>query len=296
MNKNITIIYVIYKSGEIFFENIKKLKNFKKIVIDNDPDSNLENIIKKIDKNIDYNKLNKNIGMAKGANLAFTKVKTEFFLYLTADTIIDEKNIDNLLKIFLKYDSVGLSCPIHLDKNNKYSGNYSCHPTLRFLKRNRFEKKIYKSLSKVLPSGDFNTNTVWGAPILLKTSLIKKIGFFDNNYFMYFEDVDLCDRIKKFGFKIIETPTSFCYHYKESSKIISFKNSYITISSFKFSEIYYFSKYEYKYRLRIYFHSFEYFLRIFLNIFLFNKAKTLTNIFRLIGIIRFLFYKKKPKF
>jgi N-acetylglucosaminyl-diphospho-decaprenol L-rhamnosyltransferase len=296
MNKDITIIYVIYKSGEIFFENIKRLKNFKKIVIDNDPNSILKDKIIEIDSTVDYTKLDKNIGMSKAANLAFNKVKTDFFLYLTADTIIDDKNINNLLQIFFKYNSVGLSCPIHLSLDNSYSGNYSCHPIFRFLKRNKLQSKIFKSLSKVLPVGDFSVNTIWGAPILLKTSLIKKIGFFDSNFFMYFEDVDLCDRIKKAKFEIIETPSSFCYHHKGASNITSFKNLYVTTSSFKFSEIYYFSKYGYKYTFRIFLHSFDYFFRIFLNIFLFNKNKIFVNIFRLIGVIRFLFYKKKTKF
>ena len=234
--------------------------------------------------------------MAKGANLAFNKVKTKYFLYITADTIIDESNIYNLLKIFYKYDYIGLSCPIHLSLNSSYSGNYSCHPKFRFLKRDNFEKNIYKSLSKVMPVGDFSVNSVWGAPILLKTSLIKQIGFFDSNFFMYFEDIDLCDRIKKAGFEIIETPSSFCYHHKGSSSISSINSSYITISSFKFSEIYYFSKFGYKYTMRIYLHSLDYLFRIFINIFLFNKKKIFTNIFRLIGVLRFIFYKKKTKF
>ena len=47
MNNNITIIYVIYRSGEIFFDNIRRLNNFKKIVVDNDPNSILEDRIKK---------------------------------------------------------------------------------------------------------------------------------------------------------------------------------------------------------------------------------------------------------
>ena len=94
MNKDITLIFVIYKSGEIFFQNIKQLSNFNKIIIDNDPNSNLELRIKKIDSTVDYTRLDKNIGMAKSANLAFNKVKTDFFLYITADTIIDEKKTD----------------------------------------------------------------------------------------------------------------------------------------------------------------------------------------------------------
>ena len=145
MNNNITIIYVIYKSGDIFFESIKRLNNFKKIIIDNDPNSVLEDQIKKIDNSIDYTKMNRNIGMAKAANLAFSKVKTDFFLYLTADTIIDESNIDNLLKVFFRYNSVGLSCPVHLGSDNSYLGNYSCHPTYRFLKRNKIETKYFES-------------------------------------------------------------------------------------------------------------------------------------------------------
>ena len=69
--------------------------------------------------------------------------------------------------------------------------------------------------------------------------------------------------IKENGLEIIETPTAFCYHHKGSSTINSLKTSYVTISSFKFSEIYYFSKFGYNYTTRIYLHSFDYFLRIF---------------------------------
>ena len=296
MHQDITIIYVIYKSGDILYENITKLKNFHKIIIDNDPESTLEKKLKSIDCSINYIKMNKNIGMAKAANIAFEKVKTNFFLYLTADTIINENSIKNLFKVYKKYDSVGLVCPIHLDRLNVYSGNYFCHPVKRILKRNIFQKKIYNSLSKICPTGDFSVNSVWGSPILLKTSIINHIGFFDKNFFMYFEDVDLCDRIKSAGYEIIETPDSFCNHLKGSSINFSLKNMYTTISSFKFSEIYYFSKYGFKYTSRIYLHAFDYFLRIFFNLILFNKNKVLSNIFRLIGILRYFFYKKISKF
>ena len=296
MHQNITIVYVIYKSGDILFKNIIKLKNFHKIIIDNDPNSTLAKKLKSIDHTIDYIKMDRNIGMAKAANIAFEKVKTNFFLYLTADTIIDENNIENLFKIYKKYDSVGLACPIHLNKFNEYTGNYFCHPLKRIIKRNNSQKKIYNSLSKICPTGDFSVNSVWGAPILLKTSIIKDIGFFDKNFFMFFEDVDLCDRIKLAGYEIIETPDSFCNHLKGSSINSSVQNMYLTISSFKFSEIYYFSKYGFKYTSRIYLHSFDYLLRIFLNMILFNKKKVLSNIFRLVGILRYFFYKKSSKF
>lgn len=292
MNKDITIIFVIYKSGNILFENLKSLKNFPIIVIDNDPKSLIQSYLSSLDNNITYFKMFSNIGMAKAANHAFEKVQTNFFLYLTADTLIKENDILNLLKIYKKYDNVGLSCPIHLDKKNNYKGNYFCNPVKRIIKRNQFQKRLYKSLSKILPSGDFSVDTVWGAPILLKKSIIKKIGFFDENFFMFFEDVDLCDRLKKNNFEIIETPTAICHHHQDTTFPKSIKHLYITITSYKFSELYYFSKHNYRHVLRVYIHSFDYFFRFILNIFLFNKKKILTNLFRLIGIIRYIFYKK----
>ena len=292
MHKNITIVFVVYKSGNIFFRNLENLKNFHKLIIDNDPMSNISSDLQLFDNNHTYIKMTSNIGMAKAANLAFKKINTEFFLYLTADTLIKEADILNLLDIYTKYKNVGLSCPIHLDTDNNYKGNYFCHPISRLIKRNHVQKKIYNSLSKVLPSGDFSVDTVWGAPILLKTSIIRKIGFFDKNFFMFFEDVDLCDRLKKNGYEIIETPNAICHHHQGASSSKSITHLYITISSYKFSELYYFSKHNYKHVLRIYLHSFDYFFRFLLNIVLLRKKKTLSNLFRLIGVARYIFYKK----
>ena len=86
MNKDITIIYVIYKSGSILFKNLKLLKNFKKIIIDNDCKSILFNKINKIDPNANYEKLDTNIGMSKAANLAFQKIKTR----IPKDKIVED--------------------------------------------------------------------------------------------------------------------------------------------------------------------------------------------------------------
>ena len=292
MISDITIIFVLYKSDEIIFKNLKNLKNFKKIIIDNDPLSTIEEKLIKFDKNIIYKKMNKNIGMGRAANYALNFVKDDFIVYLTADTIIDEENILNLKNIFNKYDNVGLVCPKHLNEYNIYSGNYFCHPLKRLKKRNTYEQTIYTKLSKVEPSGDFFVESVWGAPIMLKTDIIKKIGFFDPNFFMYFEDVDLCDRLRFNKLSIIETSSSYCKHFKGVTHAKSIKGYYITMTSFKFSELYYFSKYDKKYVYRIYLHSFDFLLRIFVNLILFRKYKFYSNLFRLIGVIKYLFSKK----
>lgn len=293
MNNNITIIFVLYKSDEIIFKNLNNLKNFKKIIIDNDPTSTIKNKLMNIDENITYHKMNKNMGMGRAANFALKFVEDDYILYMTPDTLMDEKNILNLKAIFNKYKNVGIACPNHYNLDNQYTGNYFCHPIKRLTKRNIFEKKIYKSLSKIKPSGDFFAESVWGAPIMLKTQTVKKIGFFDPNFFMYFEDVDLCDRLRANGYHIIETPSAFCTHIKGITHQKTIKSYYITMTSFKFSELYYFSKFDKKYVYRIYIHTFDFFIRIFVNLILFRKYKLYSNLFRLIGVIKFLLFKKK---
>ena len=113
---------------------------------------------------------------------------------------------------------------------------------------------------------------------------------------MYFEDTDLCDRIISSGYEVIETSEAYCTHYKGISSSSSIIYSFRTMTAFKFSELYYFSKFQKKYVLRIYFHLFDYLFRFFINIFLFNKKKVYTNLFRIIGIFKFFFYKKKTRF
>ena len=296
MNNKISIIFVIYKSGEILFNNLINLKNYEIIIIDNDKDSNLEKRISNFNKSIKYFKMNKNLGIAKAVNFAFKKINNEFILYLSADTIITHENILNLKNIFNKYKNIGMVAPMHLNFSKEYLGNYFCHPIMRIVKRTNFQKKIYRNLSKIKPSGDFSVKCVWGAPILIKSSLIDKIGFFDNNYFMYFEDTDLCDRVREAGHEIIETSDSYCTHYKAISSSNTLKYAFRTITAFKFSELYYFSKYEKKYIFRIYIHLFDYLFRFIINIFLLNKKKIYTNLFRIIGILKFFFYKKKTRF
>ena len=154
MNKDITIIFVIYKSGNILFENLKSLKNFPIIIIDNDPKSLIQSYLLSLDNNITYFKMFSNIGMAKAANHAFEKVQTNFFLYLTADTLIKENDILNLLKIYKKYNNVGLSCPIHLDKKGLVL--FGSHTSAR---RVSIENYNFKALS-VKNLKDLNIDTV----------------------------------------------------------------------------------------------------------------------------------------
>ena len=289
INKEITILIVAYKSDTILLRNLSYLKNFNVIIIDNFKDSNLKEKITSF-KNINYAKTNFNLGEGSGAKIGLGLINSKYTLYLNPDTIIDEINILKLKEIFLRYPDTGLLTPIHLNKKNEFIPNYFVHPFNQKTKRNLLQKSVFKILNNVKPSGDFFPKCIWGAPLFFNTDLIKKIGFFDTNFFLFFEDVDLCDRIIKNNLKIVLTPDVFCHHLNQNYSSKSIEYLFFTSSNFIFSQMYYFNKNNRKI-FNFYLRGFEYFFNSLIYIFKFNKNKFLQNIFRIHGIFKFILFK-----
>ena len=272
-NNEITVLIVAYKSDEIILKNLANLKNFNVIIIDNFKNSNLKNKINDF-INIKYIKNDKNSGEACG----------------------DDKGL-KLKNIFLRYTNIGLLSPLHFNEKNEYVVNYFTHPFDQKIKRNNFEKKIFKLLNNIKPTGDFFPRWMRGAPLFFNTDLIKKIGFFDTSFFLYFEDVDLCDRIIKNKLKVIITPEAFCYHLNPNYQSKSIKYLFLTSSNFIFSQMLYYNKNNHII-LKFYLRGFEFFFNSIIYLFKFNRNKFFQNIFRIFGIFKFFFFtiSKKIKF
>ena len=296
IDNEITILIVTYKSDEIILKNLTNLKKFNVIVIDNFKNSNLKTKIVNF-TNVKYIKKDKNLGEALGADAGLKLIKTKYTLYLNPDTLIDEINILKLKSIFSRYDDTGLLTPLHLNENKEYIVNYFAHPFNQKIKRNSFEKNIFRLLNNIKPTGDFFPRCIWGAPLFFNTNLIKKIGFFDTNFFLYFEDVDLCDRIIENKLKVIITPEVFCYHLNCNYQSKSIKYLFLTSSNFIFSQMFYYNKNN-RNILNFYFRGIEFFLNSIIYLFKFNTNKFFQNIFRICGIFKYFFFtvSKKIKF
>jgi len=296
IDNEITILIVTYKSDEIILKNLTNLKKFNVIVIDNFKNSNLKTKIVNF-TNVKYIKKDKNLGEALGADAGLKLIKTKYTLYLNPDTLIDEINILKLKSIFSRYDDTGLLTPLHLNEQKEYIVNYFAHPFNQKIKRNSFEKNIFKLLNNIKPTGDFFPRCIWGAPLFFNTNLIKKIGFFDTNFFLYFEDVDLCDRIIENKLKVIITPEVFCYHLNCNYQSKSIKYLFLTSSNFIFSQMFYYNKNN-RNILNFYFRGIEFFLNSIIYLFKFNTNKFFQNIFRICGIFKYFFFtvSKKIKF
>lgn len=208
-------------------ESIKKnlpVGTHEVYVVDNASSDNSVEIIK---KNFNWVKLianDKNLGFAKANNQVLKKIKTEFAFILNPDTLI-KKNSIKPLQDFLKNNPQTAMCgPALLNKDGsiQHFGMYRKKPSL--LQTLLFYTDLYRISIKV----KFLTQKFWesdvekkeitevdqipGAAMMVRTTALKKVGFFDEDYPFWFEDVDLCNKLTKSGFKLCYVPEAEITH------------------------------------------------------------------------------------
>jgi N-acetylglucosaminyl-diphospho-decaprenol L-rhamnosyltransferase len=132
------------------------------------------------------------LGFGANHNQAFKYCATKYFCVLNPDVEFSKDPFDELINC-LKYKGVGIAAPIVLDIDGVKEDSYRKFPTpLLILKKALFgEKGLYKSQAE-LPF--CYPDWVAGMFMLLKSSTFKNLGGFDEKYFLYYEDIDLCLR------------------------------------------------------------------------------------------------------
>jgi GT2 family glycosyltransferase len=172
-----TIILISYKSEKLILNFIKKLpKLIPIIIIDNSNSLLLEDIIKKEYTNLEVFVKN-NDGVSSALNFAVEKTKTKYFLQISPDIDFDYKDILIYLELAKKLD-------------NKFA---AIGP--RFL---NVKKKGHQQISDKIEFGSIKS--IHGSCMFINKECFNKIGGFDENYFLYFEETDYCYRGKKLGY------------------------------------------------------------------------------------------------
>ena len=282
---DLTLIIVCYKSFLLIKKNINNLKNFKTIIIDNSNCYKTYNLVKEF-KNIKYIKTTKNLGYGVANNIAIRNSETKYVLILNPDIVIDITSIQILFESIKKYQNFGILAPSLYDQNNIRMTNGS---------RSILKNKRISYASSNFPNGDACYDYVIGCAMLIEKQFFLNIGSFDETFFMYFEDNDLCDRVNFNKRPVIEIPESKMVHMQglssELNFIIETKLSVIQ----KISERLYLKKNLTKSKLILNLTKkfFDYFQRSFFNIIILKPKKSFKNILRMLSIILFVtnFYK-----
>ena len=173
----ITIVIITYKSRGIIYDFIKKIPSIIKIIIiDNSQDYELKKDIEEKYKNISVY-LKENNGVSSALNYAVEKIKTKYFLQISPDL---EFNFEDL-KFFLDFAKT---------KKNNFA---ALGP--RFLD---VKQKSHKQINENLEFGKIDS--IHGSCMFVDKDIFFKIGKFDENFFLYFEETEYCYRAKKKGY------------------------------------------------------------------------------------------------
>lgn len=226
----ISIIIVNYKQIDLTLELLLSIKNlciytkYEIIIVDNEADLGNEKQLKSVINDIVYLPLNWNSGFARANNIGARNAKGEYLFFVNNDTNITSGLLTSLEKTINSNKNIGIVCPIIKYYNEpdkiQYAGYTSIDP---FTGRN-------KIINQPISVKEYKTNYAHGAAMLMSKSLFNKVNGFDEDYFLYYEELDLSEKVKKEGFDIYVNPNASIYHKVSSSTGVDspLKNYYLT--------------------------------------------------------------------
>jgi len=222
------------------------------VVDNNSPDNSVVMVRKRFPKiRLIHNK--ENVGFSRANNQAIDKSKGKYILLLNPDTVVEEDTFENCIKFMDNHPNAGGLGVKMIDGNGKFlpeSKRGLPTPSVSFYKIFGFSKIFPKSKTFAkyhlgyLPEDATNEIEVLsGAFMWMRKSVLDKIGYLDEDFFMYGEDIDLSYRITRAGHKNYYLPEVKIIHYKgESTKkgninyVFVFYNAMIIFSKKHFAK------------------------------------------------------------
>ena len=271
--KNITFVIVSFKSSHIIEKCIQSINsNIKIIVVENSDNVVVKKYLENKFSNVEVIITKQNLGYGKGNNFGISKVKTQYAFILNPDAILEKNCLSELSKaqINLKDDFTILAPNL----SNNYG--YFSSP------KNNLQNEILE------------VDYVKGFAILIN---LKKINFdkiFDENFFLFLEEIDLCKRIKNSGGKIFVAMNSKVQHSGKQASEYSLNIELCRNWHWMWSLFYYNFKHfgilvAYKATISKFFSSI---FKLFVALVFFNKKQFLIHYYRLNGL--FNAFLKKP--
>ncbi|MYE38570.1 MAG: glycosyltransferase family 2 protein [Candidatus Spechtbacteria bacterium SB0662_bin_43] len=166
-----------------------------------------------------------NIGFGKSVNAGLKRAQGSFIFILNADCIVPyPKEIDVLLDYLKQQRHVGLVGPqlLNFDNTHQHSAFRFYTPLTILARRTPFGRttKGVRAIERFIMArsarrSNEGTNVDWlmGSALLTKKKYVEKVGLFDEQFFMYMEDVDWCRRFWEAGLRVMYCPASKIYHF-----------------------------------------------------------------------------------
>ena len=245
----ITIVICSFFSHEKLSKLISTIdKRFKILIIDNAREFNIKNYYNNF-SNINYYIPEKDLGLSGSYNYALYNCSTKYIFITQPDVTLELNAITKLYDAIKKYNNSAILASKVVYDDNQLDTDYRL---LKFNKNNKIiniKKRILNHLSYNEIQGDICVDAVTCTTMFVNCEFIKKIGGWDNNFFMYCEDMDLCLRARISGYQIIKVSESkvkhlgFSSHSEDNNEVFNDKRNW----HWSWSQIYFYRKHNTKY-------------------------------------------------
>lgn len=242
--KDVSIIIVSYNTKQILRECLESIKNshikstYEIIVVDNASSDGSAEMIQKEFQDVILIENKENVGFSKANNIGVQKSQGRLVLFLNSDTVVYDNSIDEVAAFLDKNTQAGAAtCRLLLPNGQIDDASHRGFPT----PWNAFTH--FSRLSKFLPGNKLlgGYNLTWmdmekvheidalaGAYMMVKKQAGDQVGWWDEDFFWYGDDLDFCYRLKQKDWKIYYVPTVKVLHYKGVSGGIKDISKHIT--------------------------------------------------------------------
>lgn len=219
----VSIVTVNYNQPQATIELLQSIKKHYEnkieiILIDNASDENYEKEFKSVYPNLLFIRSKVNLGFAGGNNLGINAAKGDYIFLLNNDTEIPAGCVEVLVDSLKADPKIGLLSPLILYDDDKTIIQYAGYTPLNYLTcrnvqigKNETNKGQYNGVT-------YETGFCHGAAVICRKTDLLKAGLMDESYFLYYEELDWCEKFKRIGKTINFTGRTLVFH-KESISV-----------------------------------------------------------------------------
>jgi GT2 family glycosyltransferase len=231
----IDIVMVNYNSTPFALKSIESIKEKANgtvssiVVVDNGSCDNPERISHRF-SDVQFLPFKENLGFSKAINLATRECKSDYLAIFNPDTILLNDFFEEVLEYLKENREVGVVGPRIFETDGKVQGSARRFPTIwsfafgrkspltRLFPNNRISRREFLCFCEDRDQ-EIEVDWVSGACMVLRREAYEAVGGFDDTFFLYWEDTDLCKRIKETGRKIVYYPKAEIEHIVGMSSI-----------------------------------------------------------------------------
>lgn len=243
----LSIIIVSFNTKELLKECLDSVKISAKniesetYVVDNNSSDGSTDLVKDQYEWVNLIENNSNVGFSKANNKALKKAIGDYSLILNPDTKLEKNTLKKMIDFINSDSTIGIAtCKVQLpggkldhDCRRHFPSPWRAFTHFSQLSKLFSGSKIFDQyhMGYISTEEEHEIDSCVGAFMLVRSSAIKKVGLFDEDFFFYGEDLDWCWRFKKGGYKIIYTPITKIIHYKGAASGIKPLSAHLSKAS-----------------------------------------------------------------